>query len=237
MNYPKKISTRNFYWDCGGCEQRHPTKGKALKCLTVRTRIERRRAAFAERNERIYADYQECKNYSAVGKRFGLCYGRTREIVIKILRQKRYAAYLKERERISREVLNFSISARAMNDDELSIETWESVDWIYVSQCRVALTLEMSPEAFAIFGDSERHDDPHLRFMDAQSAGMKAINKASAFDNNNSFGFKVIRPDGAIDYLRGMVIGPVNVPGSESDFRYCDYTFGLNQAPVRTPPT
>ncbi|KAG1257057.1 hypothetical protein G6F68_009498 [Rhizopus microsporus] len=56
---------------------------------------------------------------------------------------------------------------------------------------------------------------------------------AGAPNVHDAFAFKVERPDGSLEFLRGLVAGPNSPGGRNEDFVLNTYTLALNQAPIR----
>lgn len=67
--------------------------------------------------------------------------------------------------------------------------------------------------------------------------GQIAMRAAGAVDNRNSYAFKVLKQDGSIDYLRGLVMGPNRPSGRNEDFDLEVFTLGLNQEPLHVNAT
>jgi hypothetical protein len=65
-------------------------------------------------------------------------------------------------------------------------------------------------------------------------AGQVAMRAAGQPTEYGTYGFKVENQDGSIDYLCGLVMGPVNSGGGVEDFDLDVYTLGLVQLPVHT---
>ncbi len=70
---------------------------------------------------------------------------------------------------------------------------------------------------------------------DLTDPGQTAMRAAGAPNVADAYAFKVERPGGAVEYLRGLVAGP-NIPGGRNeDFILNTYTLALNQAPITVP--
>lgn len=67
--------------------------------------------------------------------------------------------------------------------------------------------------------------------------GQIAMRAAGAVANKDNYAFKILRTDGTVEYLRGLVTGPVTPGGRNEDFRLNVYTLGLNQVPLSIAPT
>lgn len=67
--------------------------------------------------------------------------------------------------------------------------------------------------------------------------GQIAMRTAGEPDYFSAHAYKVIRQDGSIDFLRGLVAGPVSPNGRNEDFDLHRYTLGLVQAPVHKNAT
>lgn len=65
--------------------------------------------------------------------------------------------------------------------------------------------------------------------------GQIAMRAAGAVTNKNNYAFKILRADGQVEYLRGLVAGPVQPGGRNEDFRLNVFTLGLNQVPLVVP--
>ena len=61
----------------------------------------------------------------------------------------------------------------------------------------------------------------------------KALRAAGEPNEPDAYAFKVERPDGSLEYLRGIVMGPVFPGGRNEDFVLNNFTLGLNQVPLR----
>ena len=61
-------------------------------------------------------------------------------------------------------------------------------------------------------------------------AGQVLLRTYAQTDNN--YAFKVTHADGSIDYLRGIVAGPMRPQGGDEDFEVEKYSLGFNQKPV-----
>jgi hypothetical protein len=58
---------------------------------------------------------------------------------------------------------------------------------------------------------------------------------AGAPDVPDAYAFKIERPSGEVEYLRGLVAGPNTPGGRNEDFVLNTYTLALNQAPITVP--
>lgn len=75
--------------------------------------------------------------------------------------------------------------------------------------------------------------DPQIEVARVDSdAGQTAMIAAGAVDSRDSYAFKITKQDGAVDYLRGLVAGPVNQNGRNEDFDLQTFTLGLVQEVV-----
>ena len=70
---------------------------------------------------------------------------------------------------------------------------------------------------------------------DLTDAGQIAMREAGSEDDQNSYAFKRVNPSGEIDYLRGVVTGPVRNSGGSEDFVLNTFTLGLDQMPLEIP--
>lgn len=64
----------------------------------------------------------------------------------------------------------------------------------------------------------------------AADAGQIATRTAAGTRDN--YAFEVTRQDGSIQYLRGLVTGPVEPGGRNEDFVVHNFTLALNQLPI-----
>lgn len=72
--------------------------------------------------------------------------------------------------------------------------------------------------------------DPQIECARVDSdAGQTAMRAAGAVDVRDAYAFKVTKQDGSVDYLRGLVAGPVDQNGRNEDFDLQTYTLGLVQ--------
>lgn len=77
--------------------------------------------------------------------------------------------------------------------------------------------------------------DPVLEVAkDASDPGQAALAAAGASRRDN-YAFVVEYQDGSLQYLRGIVTGPVEPGGRNEDFVLHNYTIGLNQLPIDVP--
>ena len=77
--------------------------------------------------------------------------------------------------------------------------------------------------------------DPVLECAyDPTDAGQAAL-RAAAADRSGNYAFKVTRQDGSVQYLRGLVTGPVEPGGRNEDFVIHNFTLALNQLPIEAP--
>lgn len=77
--------------------------------------------------------------------------------------------------------------------------------------------------------------DPVLECAyDSADPGQAAL-RAAAEDKSGNYAFKVTRQDGSVQYLRGLVTGPVEPGGRNEDFVIHNFTIALNQLPIDVP--
>ena len=75
--------------------------------------------------------------------------------------------------------------------------------------------------------------DPEVEMArDLADPGQIAMRAAGAPNVQDMYAFKVERPTGEVEYLRGLVAGPRTPGGRNEDFVLHVYTLGLNQAPI-----
>ena len=75
--------------------------------------------------------------------------------------------------------------------------------------------------------------DPEVEVArDDTDPGQLLMRAAGAVSNHNSYAFKVVKQDGSIDYLRGLVAGPNSPSGRNEDFDLHVFALALNQEPV-----
>lgn len=70
---------------------------------------------------------------------------------------------------------------------------------------------------------------------DDEDAGQLAMIAAAALTNHNNYAFKIERQDGSIDFLRGLVTGPVRSGGGNDDFDLLTFNISLNQEVIHVP--
>lgn len=76
--------------------------------------------------------------------------------------------------------------------------------------------------------------DPEIEVAEILSdPGQIAMRAAGAVTNKDNYAFKILRADGTIEYLRGLVTGPVTPGGRNEDFRLNVFTLALNQVPLK----
>lgn len=78
-------------------------------------------------------------------------------------------------------------------------------------------------------------DPPIECAEDLADPGQIAMRAAGAPTVKDSYAFKIERADGSIEYLRGLVVGPVKPGGRNEDFRLNVFTLGLNQVVLTIP--
>ena len=78
--------------------------------------------------------------------------------------------------------------------------------------------------------------DPEVEMArDLADPGQTAMRAAGQPDVQDAYAFKVERPSGEIEYLRGLVTGPRTPGGRNEDFVLHVYSLALNQVPVEVP--
>ncbi|MBD8696601.1 hypothetical protein [Stenotrophomonas sp. CFBP 13718] len=78
--------------------------------------------------------------------------------------------------------------------------------------------------------------DPEVEMArDLADPGQIAMRAAGQPDVQDAYAFKVERPSGEIEYLRGLVTGPRTPGGRNEDFVLHVYSLALNQVPVEVP--
>lgn len=78
-------------------------------------------------------------------------------------------------------------------------------------------------------------DPPIECAEDLADPGQIAMRAAGAVTVKDSYAFKIERADGTVEYLRGLVTGPVKPGGRNEDFRLNVFTLGLNQVVLTIP--
>lgn len=74
--------------------------------------------------------------------------------------------------------------------------------------------------------------DPVLEVAyDSDDPGQIAL-RTAALDKSGNYAFEVTRQDGSVQYLRGLVTGPVEPGGRNEDFVVHNFTLALNQLPI-----
>lgn len=78
--------------------------------------------------------------------------------------------------------------------------------------------------------------DPEVEMArDLADPGQTAMRAAGQPDVQDAYAFKVERPSGEVEYLRGLVTGPRTPGGRNEDFVLHVYSLALNQVPVEVP--
>jgi hypothetical protein len=78
--------------------------------------------------------------------------------------------------------------------------------------------------------------DPQVEVAeDLADPGQLAMKMAGSPTVPDAYAFKVVRASGSVEYLRGIVTGPVVPGGGNEDFILNRYNLGLNQAPLVIP--
>jgi len=78
--------------------------------------------------------------------------------------------------------------------------------------------------------------DPEVEVArDLADPGQTAMRAAGQPDVQDAYAFKVERPSGEVEYLRGLVTGPRTPGGRNEDFVLHVYSLALNQVPVEVP--
>jgi len=78
--------------------------------------------------------------------------------------------------------------------------------------------------------------DPEVEMArDLADPGQIAMRAAGQPDVQDAYAFKVERPSGEVEYLRGLVTGPRTPGGRNEDFVLHVYSLALNQVPVEVP--
>lgn len=79
--------------------------------------------------------------------------------------------------------------------------------------------------------------DPQLEVaQDLADPGQIAVRAAAAAKSDN-YAFKIVRANGDIQYLRGLVAGPTEPGGRNEDFVVNVFTLALNQLPIDVAAT
>lgn len=77
--------------------------------------------------------------------------------------------------------------------------------------------------------------NPDLEFLDEPSSGMTAMKAAAAVSDLNNYAFRIVWPDGQVEYNRGVVGAAMFPKGNNEEFRRVGFTLAINQEPVFTP--
>lgn len=78
--------------------------------------------------------------------------------------------------------------------------------------------------------------DPEVEVArDLSDPGQIAMRAAGQPDVTDTFAFKVERPSGEVEYMRGLVTGPRTPGGRNEDFVLHVYSLALNQVPIEVP--
>lgn len=108
-----------------------------------------------------------------------------------------------------------SVGERGINTNIVQYDTWDT---------QVALKGKGITNA----------GDPQVEVAeDLADPGQIAMRAAGAPNVPDAYAFKVERPDGSLEFLRGLVAGPNSPGGRNEDFVLNTYTLALNQAPIR----
>lgn len=86
-------------------------------------------------------------------------------------------------------------------------------------------------------GITNAGDPPVECARDSDDPGQLAMKVAGDPEYYSAHAFKVVRQDGSIDYLRGLVVGPVVPNGRNEDFDLWQFTLGLVQKPIMVDAT
>lgn len=110
-----------------------------------------------------------------------------------------------------------SVGERGMTTNIVTYDTWDTA-------------VALKGKGISNAGDPEVEvarvlDDPGQVAM--RAAGLPSVTDAYAF--------KVERPSGEIEYLRGLVTGPRTPGGRNEDFVLHVYSLALNQVPIEVP--
>jgi len=111
-----------------------------------------------------------------------------------------------------------SVGERGINTNIVQYDTWDTL----VAKKGKGITNAGDPQVEV----AESLTDP----------GQIAMRAAGAPGVPDAYAFKIERPDGGLEFLRGLVTGPNKPGGRNEDFRLNTYTLGLNQAPIDVPP-
>lgn len=136
----------------------------------------------------------------------------------------------------------FYISSTAQNED-LGVTDFEGLSYTLVSNVgslgEYGLEINMinyptwDTEVIQKAKGTANAGDPQLEVARLDSdAGQLAMRAAGASGLGDAYAFKIENQDGSIDYLRGLVGGPVSSGGSNEDFDLHRFNIALNQAPV-----
>jgi len=78
--------------------------------------------------------------------------------------------------------------------------------------------------------------DPEVEVArDLADPGQIAMRAAGQPNVQDAYAFKIERPGGEVEYLRGLVMGPRTPGGRNEDFVLHVYSLGLNQVPIEVP--
>lgn len=110
-----------------------------------------------------------------------------------------------------------SVGERGLTTNIVTYDTWDTA-------------VALKGKGISNAGDPEVEvarvlDDPGQVAM--RAAGLPSVTDAYAF--------KVERPSGEIEYLRGLVTGPRTPGGRNEDFVLHVYSLALNQVPIEVP--
>lgn len=74
--------------------------------------------------------------------------------------------------------------------------------------------------------------DPQLEVAQNLADPGQIALRTAALDKAGNYAFKVTRPNGQVQYLRGLVTGPTEPGGRNEDFVLNVFTVALNQRPI-----
>lgn len=136
----------------------------------------------------------------------------------------------------------FSVSTTTVGCDDLDLAGFEALSFTDVpnmgnhgdtgiSQNLVSYSTWDRNVARKGKGEADAQN-PDLEFLDIASAGMDIMLSAAAVNEDENYAFKILWPDGSIEYNRGLVTGPMRMKGQNEDFKRLQFSLGLQQEPV-----
>ncbi|WP_226426534.1 hypothetical protein [Xanthomonas sp. MWU16-30325] len=110
-----------------------------------------------------------------------------------------------------------SVGERGLNTNIVTYDTWDT-------------TVALKGKGISNAGDPEVEMARNL--ADPGQIAMRAAGRPNVA---SAYAFKVERPSGETEYMRGLVAGPRTPGGRNEDFVLHVYSLALNQEPIEVP--